>query len=184
MMSLMNLLSGILTLDFPLIYLVRDHIMDEAEAKSGQQFERVVAQFKRKHTTTHRHNNNPTAAAAAAGLDKNGVFNTSAQVSDTFNQQEVVSVTTYIQNTNFRRRKHEMRMFFPTLVFSVIPLAVMGALTRFEAGHSACATLLGHAMACIRHIHGVVLQVWGGDVGPFVRLSAKRLDAPNVASGL
>ena len=52
MMSLMNLLSGILTLDFPLIYLVRDHIMDEAEAKSGQQFERVVAQFKRKHTTT------------------------------------------------------------------------------------------------------------------------------------
>ena len=131
-MSLMNLVSNILTPDFPLIYLVRDHIMEEAEAKSGRLFERTVAQFK-KHTTSH----NLTAAV----LD-NRAFNVPDNMVSMFEGREVVSVTQFIQNTRNRRRTYDKWMLCPMIIFSALPLIVMGALTRFEVGHST------HAQRC------------------------------------
>jgi hypothetical protein len=126
-MSLMNLVSNILTPDFPLIYLVRDHIMDEIEAKSGQRFERVVAQLKKQRTTNHN---------STVGELDSSPFNVPDEVSDMFEGREVVSVTKFISNSKNRRRRHEVWMFCPTIIFSALPLTVMGALTRFEVGHS------------------------------------------------
>jgi hypothetical protein len=88
-MSLINLLSNILTPDFPSLYLVRNHIMDEIESPH-QPFERVVARFRR--------TPQPTEAPVPANA-----FKVSKSMASVYHGEEVVSVTEYIQKTSSRQ---------------------------------------------------------------------------------
>ena len=138
-MSLVNLLSSLLTPGFPTVYLARDSVMSEVEARTGTKYERVVADL-----TVQPDPDLELASLDPLHLTINLTDNADPEIflgdlASNFRPVSCSATITIAHFSHHRGHRSNLSAGLAYLLLLAITFAVIGSLSRFHRGESTLA---------------------------------------------